>query len=163
MLFPMGHNGKCGGTRIAEFNAASEDSMTFLCSGSHRNLDETMGCHHAFDGIKKQDDASYNEWRPQCGAENGGCQAKEAWIGVHFPTPVFVGCMQVLGRNGSPSEGLGKGVYYGPETNPKPKPWNGGLAVEVSDDGELWQAVEIEAQECRGCNLNTALIVDGKP
>jgi hypothetical protein len=162
MLFPTGLNGKCGGKRITEFNAASEDAMTFLCSGSHRNTNNIMGCHFAHDGVSKPDQdpnvgATINSWRPQCGADNGGCQVKEAWIGVHFPTPTYVGCMQLLGSNGSPSSSLGKGVGL------KSDPWDGGLAVEVSDDGENWQAVEIEAQDCRDCNLNIALIVDGKP
>ena len=164
MLYPTGLNGQCGGKRITEFNAASEDAMTFLCSGSHRDEmhRDTMGCHFAYDDDSKPGDqggsnAYINAWRPQCGSENGGCKVKEAWIGVHFPTPTYVGCMQLLGPNGSPSTSLGKGMGI------KKDPWTGGLAVEVSADGKNWQAVDIEAQDCRECNLNIALIVDGNP
>ena len=55
MLFPLAHDGQCGGARITEFNAATKDAMTFLCSGNHRDNDyvETMGCHHAHDGDKE--------------------------------------------------------------------------------------------------------------
>jgi hypothetical protein len=55
---------------------------------------------------------------------------------------------------------------FEPFVNPSdatPAERNTGLAVEVSDDGETWQAVKIEDQDCRGCNKNIALIVDGKP
>ena len=74
---------------------------------------------------------------------------------MHFEEPVFVGCMQLLGFRGSPSESLGKGFYK--------TEWDGGLAVEVSDDGKNWHAVEIEDQECAGCNKNIAIIIDGQP
>jgi hypothetical protein len=82
MLFPTGLNGKCGGKRITEFNAASEDAVTFLCSGSHRDTHAIMGCHYAFDGEGSVKNAAGDplSWRPQCGSDNGGCQVKEAWI-----------------------------------------------------------------------------------
>jgi hypothetical protein len=81
MLFPTGLNGQCGGNRITEFNAATEDSITFMCSGSNRNVVD-MSCHHAFDGeTDPEQDPNrggyIGAWRPQCGADNGGCAPKE--------------------------------------------------------------------------------------
>jgi hypothetical protein len=41
--------------------------------------------------------------------------------------------------------------------------WDGGIAVEVSEDGKAWFEVAIEAQDCDDCNVNIAIIVDGIP
>ena len=63
--------------------------------------------------------------RPQCGADEGGCSKGEAWIGVHFDEPKFVKCIQLLGKDGSPSASLGKGPGL------KGTSWEGTSALHV--------------------------------
>jgi hypothetical protein len=164
--------GNCQYTQSTSGNMCpivAEDA-TFLCSGVYGGNNAAMGCHWVHDNktdpdqsliINGIDYSAYTgAWRPQC----EGCKVKEAWIGVHFDEPVYVGCMELLGRDGTPGHGLGASGPFTSRGIPG-VPWVGGLAVEVSDDGENWQEVDIEAQtfnkECLACNLNTAVVLDG--
>eukprot|EP00976_Prorocentrum_cordatum_P107250 1194608-Prorocentrum_minimum.AAC.7 len=88
-----------------------------VCSGSDTTK-SNAACSSAFDG------AADTKWRPDC----NDCTAGQAWIGMELHPDVVVGCATVAGNLG------------------QAKQWNGGLALEVSTNGErTWDRVGAKA------------------
>jgi len=100
-----------------EFQGATRDHPTFLCSSWHNTGDK--GCWNALDESTHENSwsgVSVNSWRPACNSPNN-CVRSEVWLGVIFPEPTEVRC--VTAKN------LGQGSGGG-------NSWNVGVRLEAN-------------------------------